>query len=173
MADVRAMYLRWHARVLVMARQILVDADEADEVAQEVFVEAWRRLEQYDAARGSEWAWLRTMTRTRCLDCLRSAERRRRAMQSAANADADTESDDSRSDVSSLLGRLPELLRIPIELSYLLGLTHREIAARTGAPLGTIKTRIRIGLARLAASLQLEGKQPALSLVREAGKQRA
>jgi len=151
MPDVHALFLMWHPRVEALARQMLVDGDDSAEVAQDVFVEAWRKLAVYDSRRGSEWAWLRAMTHSRCLDRLRAAKRRTAIAWAAAQDEGPTEDIDC--DVSSLVSSLPEAQRVPIELAYVSGFTHREIAVEIGVPLGTVKTRIRTGLARLASAL--------------------
>ena len=158
MRELRALHLRWKPRVLALAGQILGDPDDAQEAAQEVFIEAWRRLPEYDAARGSEWAWLRVMTQSRCFDRLRAVRRQSRLVEeaSAEPLAGEAHSEGEQCDVAALLARLPPLQRDLIELAFVEGCTHREISSRTGQPLGTVKTRIRLGLQRLAAMLRLE-----------------
>ena len=159
MRELRDLHLRWNPRVLALAAQILGDREEAQEAAQEVFIQVWRRLPEYDAARGSEWAWLRMMTQSRCFDRLRAARRQARLAQEASAEPLPEEprsEADEQGDVTALLARLPPAQRDLIELAFVEGCTHREISSRTGQPLGTVKTRIRLGLQRLAAMLQLE-----------------
>ena len=72
---IRELHLRWHSRALSLAFQILGDRDEAEEATQDAFIDAWRRLPDYDETRGTEWAWLRMMTQSRCFDRLRAARR--------------------------------------------------------------------------------------------------
>ncbi len=155
MRQLRDLHLRWNPRVLALAHQILGDGDEAQEAAQEVFIEVWRRLPDYDETRGSEWAWLRMMTQSRCFDRLRAARRQARLAEEAGAEPRHEEVADSagEGDVEALLSRLPAAQRLLIGLAFVEGCTHREIAARTGQPLGTVKTRIRLGLQRLAAML--------------------
>jgi len=158
MHELRALHLRWSPRVLALAAQILGDRDDAQEAAQEVFIEVWRRLPEYDAARGSEWAWLRMMTQSRCFDRLRSVRRQARLVKeaSAEPPAGEPRFEGEQCDVAALLARLPPAQRDLIELAFVEGCTHREISSRTGQPLGTVKTRIRLGLQRLAAMLRLE-----------------
>ena len=156
MRQLRDLHLRWNSRVLALATQILGDRDEGQEAAQEVFIEVWRRLPDYDAARGSEWAWLRMMTQSRCFDRLRAMRRQARL---AEEVGAEPLPEEARSgageesDVPTLLAQLPSAQRDLISLAFVEGCTHREISSRTGQPLGTVKTRIRLGLQRLAAIL--------------------
>ena len=155
MCELEDLHARWNRRVLALAVQILGDRDEAEEAAQDVFIEAWRRRPDYDAARGSEWAWLRMMTQSRCFDRLRATRRQARLAEEASAEPAPQEplraDDGETSDVVALLARLPAAQANLIALAFVEGCTHREIAGRTGQPLGTVKTRIRLGLQRLAA----------------------
>ena len=162
MSELRDLHSRWNQRVLTLAAQILGDREEAQEAAQEVFIAVWRRLPQYDAARGSEWAWLRMMTQSRCFDRLRAGRRHARlAEQAGAEPPPEEPRADEPCDLSALLALLPPRQRDLIELAFVEGCTHREISLRTGQPLGTVKTRIRLGLQRLAAILRIQ-PEPAL-----------
>jgi RNA polymerase sigma-70 factor (ECF subfamily) len=145
------LYLRCHSRVVQVALALLADPDEAEDIAQEVFVEAWQRRASYDPARGSEWTWLRTIARSRSLDRLRAGHRRREIFLEARPVTAQAPEGNAEDvDVRSLLARLSARERAILKLAFLDGLTHRDIANRTGQPLGTVKTRIRSALARLA-----------------------
>lgn len=161
MCELRDLHLRWNYRVIALAAQILGDREEAQEAAQEVFIEVWRRLPQYDASRGSEWAWLRMMTQSRCYDRLRAARRHARLAEEMGAEPEEPRTEEEQGDVTALLARLPLVQRALLELAFVEGCTHREISARTGQPLGTVKTRIRLGLRRLAALLQVQ-LEPAL-----------
>ena len=145
------LYLRCYSRVVQIALALLADPDEAEDVAQEVFVEAWQRRASYDPARGSEWTWLRTIARSRSLDRLRAGRRRRELFLEVRPMPAQApELNGEDVDVRSLLARISVRERAILKLAFLDGLTHREIADRTDQPLGTVKTRIRSALARLA-----------------------
>lgn len=154
MLELGDLHHRWHERVLAVACRILHDRDDADEVAQEVFIAAWRRLPDYDAARGSEWVWLRTITVSRCLDRLRAVRRQRRlSLEAQREPPREDEPPEEPGNVAALVLRLPEPQRTVVRLAFVEGCTHREIASRMALPLGTVKSRIRVGLKRLAALL--------------------
>ncbi len=149
-------------RLFAMARGLLWSADAAEDVLQETFLRVWRSAHRYDPARGPAMAWLATVLRNRAFTA--AAGRRRLAI-----ADDDTalagltddapdpleltlQSDRARR-VKACLQRLGADERGAILLVYFEGLTHRELAARLGLPLGTAKSRVRRGLARLAPCL--------------------
>jgi RNA polymerase sigma-70 factor (ECF subfamily) len=150
-------YDRYAPLVYPVILRIVRDAPDAADVAQEVFWESWQNAAAYDPARGSAEAWLFTRARTRAIDRIRAVRRRGatfvppvdEAMAAAPPApDAAAQAED-RSVVLRALERLPEPQREVIELAYYRGLTQTEIAARIQQPLGTVKTRLRLGLARL------------------------
>src|SRR5262249_6336104 len=153
-----------HARqIYSLALRILQDQSEAEDIVQEVFSQAWRQATRYDRSRGNVAAWLLTLARSRAIDRLRS--RRARPDHSAeggvlldladqaAPADVQLLSAEQVARVRAALEALPLLQRVAIELAYYEGLTHSEIAARLEQPLGTVKTRIRMGLHKLRESL--------------------
>jgi RNA polymerase sigma-70 factor (ECF subfamily) len=152
-------YDRYAPLVFPFVLRIVRDRAEAADVLQDVFWEAWRRAAAYDPARGTPEAWLITRARTRAIDRVRAVRRRGETFvapldEAAASApvppggDAAERAED-RQLVTSALARLPELQRQVIELAYYAGLTQTEIAERLEQPLGTVKTRIRLALARL------------------------
>jgi RNA polymerase sigma-70 factor (ECF subfamily) len=142
----------------------------AQEVAQDVFVSAWRRRDQFDPTRGSLIAWLVGITKNRIIDHLRSERRhadRRVDLADAGPAEPaaagagggsndtpDVERVADRMLVADALRQLPARPRQVIELAYLHDLTHQEIAERTGIPLGTIKSDIRRGLETIRGTLE-------------------
>jgi RNA polymerase sigma-70 factor (ECF subfamily) len=157
-----------HARALFsLALRVLGDERDAEDVLQDVFAQAWRQASRYDPARGTVAAWLLTMARTRAIDRLRA----RRARPDTRTAPSMTEDptlalpaplvdpgdalgaarDAAR--VRAALQELPMLQRLAIELAYFEGLTQSEIAERLEQPLGTVKTRIRLGLLKLRETL--------------------
>jgi RNA polymerase sigma-70 factor (ECF subfamily) len=172
LSTLRELYLRCYPRVVQAALEILSDRQEAEDVAQDVFVAAWRRKTQYDATRGSEWAWLRTMTRSRALDRLRASRRRQQLAGDVTAPPPDEQRNGDTEDVRTLLARLSVRERTVLEFAFLNGLTHREIAERTREPLGTVKTRIRAALARLGRLVN-ESVAPAVSCVREEAAERS
>lgn len=153
------LYDRYAARLLGLAYRILGETGEAEEVVQEVFLHAWLAAGTFDPTRGSVPAWLLVATRSRAIDRLRT-----RRPVAAARADGrgplddlaardDVEGDSASREWESLcrgaIGELPADQRQVLELAYFDGLTHQEISERTATPLGTVKTRIRLGLMKL------------------------
>jgi len=156
----------------VISKVVHTDAD-VDDTLQDVFIELWNRSHLFDATKGKILGWLITMARRRAIDRVRRrqaydrAEERMR-LQSAATdidiqehgADEDACASDRAAALREVLATLPEAQRQALELAYYHGLSQREIAARTGIPLGTIKTRLELGVRKVrAAILQLGGAE--------------
>jgi RNA polymerase sigma-70 factor (ECF subfamily) len=147
--------------VFGIALRVVRDRTLAEDVAQEIYVELWRTAARFDPERGTAKAWITTMAHRRAVDQVRreQSQRDRRdraaALAEPASADVATEVEDAldRVDVRSALADLTELQREAVELAYYGGLTYREVAERLGAPLGTVKTRMRDGLIRLGRAL--------------------
>lgn len=154
-----------YARVLyALAFKILESVEEAEEVVLDVFSQVWRTAKRYDAKRGRADAWLFMLTRSRSLDRLRALQRLTRAVTvsvdavvvqspSCSNPEEDLLISERRTYVLAALTKLPPEQRQVLELAYYKGLTHVEIANQTGKSLGTIKTRIRLGLSKLRKAL--------------------
>jgi RNA polymerase sigma-70 factor (ECF subfamily) len=142
-----------------LAFRILGDATAAEEVTGDVYLQVWRQAGRYDPARGAPLAWLLMLTRTRAIDRLRarraaSVVPERIAPPVAPSGPEDEASvSERRRLVQGALGRLPPEQRQVIELAYFGGLSQSEIAATVGQPLGTVKTRIRLGMLRLRHTL--------------------
>ena len=149
-----------------LIRRVLRDPEAAAEVLQEVFWQVWREAPQYDPKRGSPEAWLVVRAKTRAIDRLRSIRRRDRTFVAPVDESVARSSDEpaenpavvaeDRSLVQTALAQLPEPQRRVIELAFYDGLTQSEIAIRLGEPLGTVKTRARLGLERLRGALRGE-----------------
>jgi len=158
------LYDRYARSVYSLACRILTDRAEAEDVVQEVFSQAWRQADAYDAKRAPVAGWLLMMTRTRAIDRLRARSGRVQMVQAlptlpdppdqheGPEALAIGEQEAAR--VRAALDTLTESQRSAIELAYYEGLSQSDIAARLREPLGTVKTRIRTGLLKLRSALR-------------------
>ena len=162
-----AFYDAYAALAFGLIRRILRNAAEAEEVLQEVFWEIWRSAADYDPKRGSPEAWVVMRAKSRGIDRARSI-RRRGEMTAGSPTPALTavrqgpEQDpgvsiEQRGSVRGALGQLPQNQREIIELAYFDGLTQTEISERLKQPLGTVKTRMRLGMEKLRG---LMGRRP-------------
>ncbi|MBI5104332.1 MAG: sigma-70 family RNA polymerase sigma factor [Solirubrobacterales bacterium] len=151
-----------HSRgVYAAAYRILGNAAQAQDVAQDVFLRVWRNPKKFDARRGELGSYLKLMARSRALDLWREGQAAGRASdrlkvvvaqdepRNEVRPDQEAERDDERRFVRRALGALPDAQREAVVLAYYGGLTADEIARRSGVPLGTAKSRIRLGLAKL------------------------
>jgi RNA polymerase sigma-70 factor (ECF subfamily) len=161
-----ALYEATAAVVHGLVLRIVSDRGTAEEVTADVFHQAWRQAARFDPRRGTAPAWLLTIARTRAIDRLRAtADRAVRepielaaGVASAAPGPEDALGLAQRRDlVRNALGTLAPDQRQAVELAYFAGLSHTEIAARLNEPLGTVKTRIRLAMARLRNTLATSG----------------
>lgn len=161
-----AVYEQLAGPVLGVARRVLRDPAQAEEVAQEVLVEIWRTASRYDPARGSARAWALTMAHGRAVDRVRSVDASARREARAAELmveppfDQVVEAVEARLDrerVRRCLEGLTELQRQSVTLAYYGGYTYSQVAHLLSSPLGTVKTRLRDGLARLRDCLGVGG----------------
>jgi RNA polymerase sigma factor (sigma-70 family) len=141
--------------------QVVSDAELANDVLQEVFVNIWRRIEQYDATKGRLFTWMMNIARNASIDTLRSRsyQNSRKNQSIQENVDTIQGTDVLQPGVDTIgLRKVPEKLkeeqRILIELAYFKGYTHEEIAELEKIPLGTVKTRIRNALIQLRGLLK-------------------
>jgi len=154
---VSQLYDRYRVVLFGLLVRILNNREEAEDVLQELFLQVWHRAGDYDPKRGRPFTWLVTLARSRAIDRLRSvASRERVATESAreateevSDAVADAVRSEQRGIVTSALSQLPEEQQRALVLAYFDGLTQSEIADRLGAPLGTVKTRMRAGMMKL------------------------
>ena len=155
------------ALLYTLAFRILGNREEADELLQDVYLEVWRKVARYDVGRGTPIAWLITLTRSRAIDRLRGRAVRgqhatMRLDETVSSSVADlgpspyeTQADQElRMAVGSAMTSLPPAQQQAIELAYYEGLSHIEIAAKLNQPLGTVKTRIKLGMSKLRESLR-------------------
>lgn len=143
---------RHAGRMKSLAQRIVRACDVADDVVQEVFVQAYQQASRFDAKRGNVLAWLSIMTRSRSLDrWRRRTTRRETSVSEAHQLEAPAVGGDGLTTwaVKTALSVLPDDQREPLELAYWEGLSQSEISERLAIPLGTIKTRMRTGLKRL------------------------
>lgn len=161
---------RHSPRVLGLLIRFLGSRGEAEEVLQEVFLEVWRGAGRYDPSRGSVGGWLLLLARSRALDRIRS-RRSRVQRERAVHEDGEAagrggepavgtrrlEAEERFHEVFSALGELPDEQRRAVELAFFEGLSHSQIARRLEAPLGTVKSRILLGMKKLRRTLTARG----------------
>jgi RNA polymerase sigma-70 factor (ECF subfamily) len=148
-----SVFRRYSGPVYSVALRVLRDSGQAEDVMQEIFLQLWRNPAAFVQGRGSLGAWLVVITRNRSIDLLR----RRKptdsvedvVLASPINVADEAERNAMMEKVRSVLTNLPQEQRKSLELAYFEGLSHTEIASRTGDPLGTVKTRIRQALISL------------------------
>lgn len=158
------LYDRYARVIYSVAYKSLGLVEESEEIVLDVFSQVWRTASRYDATKGRVDTWLFTIARTRILDRLRRLQRT--AKTKMASMDSQIQSTkvsvdpiedvllkERRTQVLAALSQLPKEQRQVIELAYYKGLTHSEIACQTGLSLGTVKTRIRLGLSKLRVAL--------------------
>ncbi len=153
--------------LFTLAVRILGNHEEASDLLQDVYLEVWRKVSRYDVGRGTPIAWLITLTKSRAIDRLRArAARGYRGTNSleagiaSQLADPGPNSLETQADqelrlvVGAAMVGLPQAQQQAIELAYYEGLSHAEIAERLNQPLGTVKTRIKLGMSKLRDGLQ-------------------
>lgn len=169
-AALAVLYDRWSTLVHSVAVHVVADADDAAEVVEEVFWQAWRQAHDYREGRGAVSTWLAMIARSRALDRVRSRRRFREtespvapSVLAALPSDPDGGGDplrgaeaSERSDmVARALRALPADQRETVELAYFRGMSQTEIATYTGQPLGTVKTRVRLAFQKLRDGLSV------------------
>jgi RNA polymerase sigma-70 factor, ECF subfamily len=165
-AAVGELYDRYGSLLLGLAQRLLGRHQDAEEVVQEVFTRVWRQGSSYDSGRSSVATWLVLLTRSRAIDRLRSSKvlERTLAAVGAQNPHQHTSprgvesvlSSERRQRVREALGELPREQAEVLELAFFQGMTQSEIAAATGIPLGTVKTRTLLAMKKLRAALRAE-----------------
>jgi RNA polymerase sigma-70 factor, ECF subfamily len=144
---------RYGAAVYSVALRILKDSGQAEDVAQEIFLQVWRRPDQFVEGRGSLGGWLVVLARNRAIDVLRRKKPSDSIEDAILASPGDLASEVERAalteKVRNALKSLPPEQKRSMELAFFEGLSHSEIAEKTGDPLGTVKTRIRLALITL------------------------
>ena len=167
LAAFEELYDRYSPTLYALLLRILSNPDDAQEVLQESFVKVWSNASSYDAARGSEAAFLISIARSRGIDRLRSRKIRGDRENDAGREISvvssfvvnRTGADDAiqsqeRIAVRGALAELPDAQRMALELAYFEGMSQSEIAAKLSEPLGTIKTRMQLGMKKLRERLR-------------------
>ncbi len=169
LAAFEAIYDRFGDLVFSVAMRVVGDPSIAEDIAQDVFVRVWRRPELFDVKRGKFVTWLMSVTRNRSIDERRSRGRRLRHESLPSIDDEEevipsgNERDDpavatviadDRAAVRAAMEILPPEQKLAIHLAYFGGLTQQEVAERLGQPLGTVKTRIRLGMQKMRGALE-------------------
>ncbi|MBI3477227.1 MAG: sigma-70 family RNA polymerase sigma factor [Acidobacteria bacterium] len=148
-----ALYDRFSSIVYAVALRVLQDTGAAEDVLQDIFMQLWRNPGAFDSSRGNMAAWLAVIARNRAIDALRKRRPQDDIEDVIVSVDTDLASETDRSramvKVRDALQGMPSPQRSALEMAYFEGLTHTEIAEKTGEPLGTVKTRIRTGLLSL------------------------
>ena len=161
------LYDRYSRIVLSFGTRMLGDRQSGEELVQEVFIRAWRQAHSYSADRGTFVTWLLSITHNMAIDEIRKRRRRPQRADSAdpvqllvnvtdhgPSVEAFAEMGALRGTMIEAINSLPAAQRITIEMAYYRGLTQREIAESLGEPLGTIKTRMRLGMRKLRVYLE-------------------
>ncbi|MBU8859281.1 MULTISPECIES: sigma-70 family RNA polymerase sigma factor [unclassified Micromonospora] len=165
-AALREAYDRFGRAVLHLATTTLVNRSDAEDVTQATFVAAWLGRETFDPAKGSLVGWLLGIGRRKVVDRIRATARETRVVETvkqlpepvSTGPDPDTVVD--RLVVADELARLPDEQRRMLELAFYDDLTHQQIAAVTGVPLGTVKSHIRRGMQSLKRRWEVDGAAP-------------
>jgi RNA polymerase sigma-70 factor (ECF subfamily) len=166
-----ALYDRYAPLVLTIAARVLSPISEAEDLMQDVFLELWREAPRYDASRGSVRGWILTKARSRALDRRIQTARRRRSIDPGP-ADACYVTDErigsERRALREAFEQLPPAQRTVLELVYAEGMSTLEVAEQIGTPIGTVKSRIAYGLARLRERLRVTSPMPRVAPPRDA-----
>lgn len=165
----RELYRRFSSMAYGLALRIGGNAADAEEVLLDSFFQVWKQAARYDTSRGTVAGWILNIVRSRAIDCVRSNTRVLRSQQKMeegqeeapmASPPPDPEQQaamrEKQAQVRNALRRLPDDQRVVLELGYFSGLSQSEIAAELGQPLGTVKTRMRLGLQKLRRELAPE-----------------
>jgi RNA polymerase sigma-70 factor (ECF subfamily) len=160
-----ALYDESSRYVYGLALRILRDTADAEEITIDVYAQVWRSAAAFVAQRGSVMSWLVTLTRSRAIDRLRTQAAKGRRKEDTLDTQfslqdpSETPEESAalvqeRKRIRAALNQLPAEQRELIELAYYSGLSHSELASKLGQPLGTVKTRIRLGMMKLRELLE-------------------
>lgn len=160
------LYDRYSGMLQALARRVLHDLSDAEEVLQEAFLQVWKQAERYDSSRSSVSTWLVLITRSRAIDRLRSrrvtertvsaAEKEKPQTHTSPHGPGNVFTQERHRRLQEELLKLPEEQRQVLEMAFYRGMTQSEIAAETSIPLGTVKTRTLLAVRKLRRALQDE-----------------
>ncbi len=161
------LYDRYSGILKSLIMGVIHNDAEADDLLQEIFMEIWNQAAHYSAQKGKPLGWIVTLTRRRSIDRLRKKQAYARAEERLQNeteqqpdawvhnsTEDDIELSDNRRLLAGIMKNLPVAQREAIDLAFYHGMSQREIAAKTGIPLGTIKTRLELGLKKISEALR-------------------
>ena len=161
------LYDRYNGIIKALILRVIHNEAEADDLLQEIFMEIWNQAKNFSAQKGKPLGWMVTLARRRAIDGLRKKQAYARAeerLQSETEQQPDawvhntTETEISRGDTRELIGKVIDSLPLPqqqaVELAFFQGMSQREIAAKTNTPLGTVKTRLELGLKKIYDGLK-------------------
>ena len=162
-----SLYDRYSGILKSLIMGVIHNDAEADDLLQEIFMEIWNQAAHYSAQKGKPLGWIVTLTRRRSIDRLRKKQAYARAEERLQNeteqqpeawvhnsTEDDIEVSDTRRLILGILKNLPPAQREAIDMAFYHGMSQREIAAKTGIPLGTIKTRLELGLKKISEALR-------------------
>ena len=172
-ASLAALYDRYHLLAFSLALRVVNDRGRAEDVVQEAFFAVWRKAGTYAEGRGSVKTWLTSIVRNRAIDLVRARRESDRDDEATLLAIRDQAPSIleqvtarlDREELRILVARLPLEQRRAIAMAYFKGLSHSEIADGTGIPLGTVKSRVRLGMHRLRDLILEAGVVPAWDAV--------
>lgn len=162
-----ALYDRYSSVLKALIMRIIHNEAEADDLLQEIYMEIWRHAPNYSPEKGKPLGWMVTLTRRRSIDRLRKRQSYARAEERLQHAteqqpdawvrntvDHEIDLHDLHATLAGIIAGLPPAQQQAIELAFFQGMSQREIAAHTNIPLGTIKTRLELGLKKIADGLK-------------------
>ena len=165
-----ALHRRHEGLLRAVISRMIFDSHDVDELVQECLLEVWRHAANYEVGKGRALGWIVTLVRRRSIDRIRRKMAYGRAQErfrnevatdcdaSHARADVEVAANDRAEAVSRMLAKLPEPQQQAIQFAFYRGMTQRQIAAHTGIPLGTIKTRIELAMRKLRSSVLAFGE---------------
>ena len=152
------LYDRYSRVVYAVALRVVHDAGVAEDILHDIFFQLWREPSRFDQARGNMGAWLAVVARNRSIDWLRKqraqVDPEDVVLMSSADVSGEVERAAVVEKVRGLMKQMPEAQRKALEMAFFDGLTHADIAEKTGEPLGTIKTRIRSAVIAIRKALE-------------------